>query len=118
MISHYYELASCYNDLVSRYYELASRYNELVARYYELVSRYNELVSRYTDLVSRYFEDLFFFSFFENVLVGFRIIQSKLNAYFNFHDFLRPFNYHYLNAPFYFSKKKLCRSRFCSVYYQ
>ena len=92
--------------MVSRYYELASRYNELVARYYELVSRYNELVSRYTELVSRYFEDLIFF-FFENVLAGFRIIQSKLNAYFNFHDFLRPFTYHYLNAPFYFSKNNV-----------
>ena len=50
--------------MVSHYYELASRYNELVARYYELVSRYNELVSRY-------FEDIFFL-FFLNVLIGFR----------------------------------------------
>ena len=44
------------------------------------------------------------------------LIQSKVNAYFNFHDFLRPFNYYYLNAPFYFSKKQ-CRSRFCTVDY-
>ena len=63
MVSHYYELASRYNELVSRYYELASRYNEVVARYYDFVSRYYKLVSRY-------FED--FFSFFLNVLIGFR----------------------------------------------
>ena len=30
---HYYELASCFNELVSRNYELASRFNELVSRY-------------------------------------------------------------------------------------
>ena len=35
------------------------------------------------------------------------LIQSKFNAYFNFHDFLRPFSYHYLNAPFYFSKNNV-----------
>ena len=65
MVSHYYELASRYNELVSRYYELASRYNEVVARYYDLVSPYYELVSRYNELVSRYFEDFFFFFFFK-----------------------------------------------------
>ena len=73
MVYHYYELASRYNELVFRYYELASRYNEVVARYYDLVSRYYELVSRY-------FED-FFFLFFLNVLIGFRInvlAQSSL----------------------------------------
>ena len=36
------------------------------------------------------------------------LIQSKFNACFNFYDFfLRPFNYHYLNAPFYFSKNNV-----------
>ena len=75
MVSHYYELASRYNELVSRYYELASRYNEVVARYYDLVSRYYELVSRYNELVSRYFED-FFFLFFLNVLIGFRSFET------------------------------------------
>ena len=34
-------------------------------------------------------------------------IQSKFDAYFNFHDFFRPFNYHYLNVPFYFSKNNV-----------
>ena len=34
------------------------------------------------------------------------LIQSKVNAYFNCHD-LRPLNYHYLNAPFYFSKNNV-----------
>ena len=47
----------------------------MVARYYDLVSLYYELVSRYNELVSRYFED-FFFSFFENVLIGFRNLSS------------------------------------------
>ena len=35
------------------------------------------------------------------------LIQSKFNAYFNFHDFLWPFKYHYLNGPFYFSKNNV-----------
>ena len=50
----------------------------------------------------------FLFSFLHHLC----IIQSKFNAYFNFHDFLRPFNYHYLNAPFYFSKNNV---ETCSV---
>ena len=75
MVSHYYELASRYNELVSRYYGLASRYNEVVARYYDLVSRYYELVSRFNELVSRYFEDFFFSFFFLNVLIGFRTVR-------------------------------------------
>ena len=29
------------------------------------------------------------------------LMQSKINAYFNF---LQPYNYHYLNVLFYFSK--------------
>ena len=33
------------------------------------------------------------------------LIQSKINAYFNFLNFLQPYNYHYLNVLFYFSKK-------------
>ena len=33
------------------------------------------------------------------------LIQSKFNAYFNFLNFLQPYNYHYLNVLFYFSKK-------------
>ena len=35
------------------------------------------------------------------------LIQSKFSAYFNFPDFLRPLNYHYLNAPFYFLKNNV-----------
>ena len=31
----------------------------------------------------------------------------KIQCIFNFHDFLRPFNYHYLNAQFYFSKNNV-----------
>ena len=34
------------------------------------------------------------------------LIQSKINAYFNCLNFLQPYNYHYLNVLFYFSKKK------------
>ena len=34
------------------------------------------------------------------------LIQSKINAYFNFLNFLQPYNYRYLNVLFYFSKKK------------
>ena len=33
------------------------------------------------------------------------LIQSKFNAYFNFLNFLQPYNYHYYNVLFYFSKK-------------
>ena len=33
------------------------------------------------------------------------LIQSKNNACFNFLNFLQPYNYHYLNVLFYFSKK-------------
>ena len=33
------------------------------------------------------------------------LIQTKFNAYFNFLNFLQPYNYRYLNVPFYFSKK-------------
>ena len=33
------------------------------------------------------------------------LIKSKINAHFNFLNFLQPYNYHYLNVLFYFSKK-------------
>ena len=33
------------------------------------------------------------------------LMQSKINAYINFLKFLQPYNYHYLNVLFYFSKK-------------
>ena len=33
------------------------------------------------------------------------LIQSKINAFFNFLNFLQPYNQHYLNVLFYFSKK-------------
>ena len=32
------------------------------------------------------------------------LIQSKFNAYFNFLNFLQPYNYHYLNVLFYLKK--------------
>ena len=32
------------------------------------------------------------------------LMQLKINAYFNFVNFLQPYNYHYLNVLFYFSK--------------
>ena len=84
MVSHYFELASRYNELVSRYYVLASRYNKVVSRYYELVSRYYELVSRSNELVSRYFEDCFFLLFFLNVLIGFRKLALKKKIFLFF----------------------------------
>ena len=46
-------------------------------------------------------------TFFLFILHHLCLIQSKFNAYFNFHYFLRPFNYHYLNVPFYFSKNNV-----------
>ena len=45
--------------------------------------------------------------FFLFILHHLWLIQSKFNAFYNFHDFLRPFNYHYLNAPFHFSKNNV-----------
>ena len=33
------------------------------------------------------------------------LIQSKIKEYFNFLNFLQPYNYHYFNELFYFSKK-------------
>ena len=33
------------------------------------------------------------------------LIQSKIKEYFNFLNFLKPYNYHYFNELFYFSKK-------------
>ena len=35
------------------------------------------------------------------------LIQPKIKAYFNFLNFLQPYNYHDLNVLFYFSKKKI-----------
>ena len=33
------------------------------------------------------------------------LIQSKIKEYFNFLNFLQPYNYHYFNELFYFKKK-------------
>ena len=43
------------------------------------------------------------------------LIQSKFNAYFNFLNFLQPYNYHYLNVLFQFSKQLMKKQ--CSVDY-